>query len=114
MRRKSKKKRIYVYVELIHFAVQYKLIQYCKATILQLKKKFFFKGESINIKNKIIKHVKKQENLTITRKKLVDRNRPKMTGKMELEETDFRTIIINMFKNSKENINTMRTKMGKL
>ena len=39
MRRKSKKEGIYVYVELIHFAVQYKLTQYCKATILQLKKK---------------------------------------------------------------------------
>lgn len=57
--------------------------------------------------------MKKQENVTITRKKSVDKNRPKMMGKMELEETDFRTTIINMFKNSKENIKTMRT-MGKL
>ena len=30
---------IYIYVWLIHFAVQQKLTQHCKATILQLKKK---------------------------------------------------------------------------
>ena len=35
----SKKEGIYVYVPLIHFAVQHKLTQHCKATILQLKKK---------------------------------------------------------------------------
>ena len=31
----QKKDRIYVYVQLIHFAVQQKIPQYCKATILQ-------------------------------------------------------------------------------
>ena len=30
---------MYTYIQLIHFAVQYKLTQYCKATVLQLKKK---------------------------------------------------------------------------
>ena len=30
---------IYVYIELIHFVVQQKLTQHCKAIILQLKKK---------------------------------------------------------------------------
>ena len=39
MGRKSKEEGIYVYVWLIHFAVQQKLTQHCKATILQLKKK---------------------------------------------------------------------------
>ena len=39
MGRESKKEGIYVYVPLIHFAVQHKLTQHCKATILQLKKK---------------------------------------------------------------------------
>ena len=33
--RKSKKERVYVYVQLIHFAVQQKLTQHCKAIILQ-------------------------------------------------------------------------------
>ena len=35
----KKKKRIHIYVELIHFAVHLKLTQHCKSTILQLKKK---------------------------------------------------------------------------
>ena len=30
---------IYVYIELIHFVVQQKLTQHCKAIILQFKKK---------------------------------------------------------------------------
>ena len=38
MGRKSKKEGICVYVWLIHFAVQQKLTQQCKATILQKKK----------------------------------------------------------------------------
>ena len=38
MGRKSKEKGIYVYVWLIHFAVEQKLMQHCKATILQFKK----------------------------------------------------------------------------
>ena len=33
--RKSKKEGMYVYIELIHSAVQEKLTQHCKATILQ-------------------------------------------------------------------------------
>ena len=33
--KESKKEWIYVYVELIHFAVQQKLAQHCKSTILQ-------------------------------------------------------------------------------
>ena len=37
--RKSKKEGIYVYIWLIHFAVQQKLTQNCKATISQLKNK---------------------------------------------------------------------------
>ena len=43
MGRESKKEGIYVYVPLIHLAVQQKLTQDSKATILQLKKNFFFK-----------------------------------------------------------------------
>ena len=39
MGRKSKKEEIYLDIRLIHFAVQKKLTQQCKATILQLKKK---------------------------------------------------------------------------
>ena len=38
MGRKSKKKEVYVFVELIHFAIQQKLTQQYKATILQKKK----------------------------------------------------------------------------
>ena len=34
-----KRKGIYVYLQLIHFILQQKLIQYFKAIILQLKKK---------------------------------------------------------------------------
>ena len=37
MGKKPKEERIYVYVWLIHFAVQQKLTQYSKATILQKK-----------------------------------------------------------------------------
>ena len=33
--KESKKEWIYVYVKLIHFAVQQKLTQHCKSTILQ-------------------------------------------------------------------------------
>ena len=39
MGRKSKKEGIYVYILLIHFAVQKKLTQIYKATIPQLKKR---------------------------------------------------------------------------
>ena len=35
--RRSKKEEICVYIQLIHFIVEQKLIQYCKATISQLK-----------------------------------------------------------------------------
>ena len=35
---------IYVYIQLIHFLVQQKLTQFCKAIILQLKKKSMFRG----------------------------------------------------------------------
>ena len=37
MARKSKKEGIYAYIYLIHFAVQQKLIQHYKATMLQEK-----------------------------------------------------------------------------
>ena len=37
MGRKSKKEGMYVYIQLIHFAVQEKLTQHCKATPLHLK-----------------------------------------------------------------------------
>ena len=37
MGKKSKKEEIYEYVWLIHFAIQQKLTQQCKATILQSK-----------------------------------------------------------------------------
>ena len=35
MGKKSKKERLYVYVELIHSAVQQKITQHCKSTLLQ-------------------------------------------------------------------------------
>ena len=34
-----KKSEIYLYIELNHFAVHLKLTQYCKSTILQLRKR---------------------------------------------------------------------------
>ena len=37
--RKFQREGIYVYLWLLHFVVQQKLIQHCKAIILQLKKK---------------------------------------------------------------------------
>jgi len=37
MGRKPKEEEIYVYIWLIHFAVQQKLTQHCKATIIQQK-----------------------------------------------------------------------------
>ena len=36
---RSKREGIYVYIQLIHFVVQQKLTQHCKANILQYKKK---------------------------------------------------------------------------
>ena len=39
VRGKSKREGTYVYLGLIHFVVQQKLIQHCKAIILQFKKK---------------------------------------------------------------------------
>ena len=39
MEGRLKRKGIYVYLQLIHFILQQKLIQYFKAIILQLKKK---------------------------------------------------------------------------
>lgn len=53
--------------------------------------------------------------MTITREKEINQSietNSKMTGKMGLEETDFKTII-NMFKNLKENKHH-GAKMGKL
>ena len=35
MRRESEKEGIYIYVWLIYFAVQWKLTEYCEATMLQ-------------------------------------------------------------------------------
>ena len=37
MGKKSKKERMYVYIQMIHFAVQEKRTQLCKANILQYK-----------------------------------------------------------------------------
>ena len=48
MGKESKKEWIYVYVQLIHFAVQQKLTQLCKATILELKRKEFW-GYTFNL-----------------------------------------------------------------
>ena len=39
---RSNRDRIYVYIELIHFIVQQKLTQHCKAIILQFKKIVYF------------------------------------------------------------------------
>ena len=39
MGKKSKKEGVYVYVRLIHFAVQQKLTQQCKGTILKKKER---------------------------------------------------------------------------
>ena len=36
---RSQREGIYVYIQLIHFVVQQKITQHCKATISQLKKK---------------------------------------------------------------------------
>ena len=38
MEKNIKKKNVHIYVPLIHFAVQQKLTQHCKSTILQFKK----------------------------------------------------------------------------
>ena len=45
MGRKSKEEGIYLFIWLIHFAIQQKLIQHCKATVLQLKKYIKLKSE---------------------------------------------------------------------
>ena len=45
MGRKSKEEGMYVHMWLIHFAVQQKLTQHCKATVLQFKKKRLLVGE---------------------------------------------------------------------
>ena len=37
MEGRSKREGIYAYIELVHFVVQQKLIEHCKAIILQLK-----------------------------------------------------------------------------
>ena len=50
MGRKSKKEGIYVYIQLIHFVVQRKLTQHCKAIILKLKKNVIM---AINVSNKL-------------------------------------------------------------
>ena len=39
MRGRSKREGIYVYIQMIHFVIQQKVTQHCKATIPQLKKK---------------------------------------------------------------------------
>ena len=48
---KKKKKHIY----LNHFAVQKKLMQHCKLTILQKKKVYVYKEKQLNTKRVIIK-----------------------------------------------------------
>ena len=55
--------RRYVYIQLIHFVVQQKLTQRCKAVILQLRyeKKSIIKGSNKRIEGKKgIKHIEKQ------------------------------------------------------
>ena len=37
MEKEAKEKQIYVYAQLIHFAVHLKLTQHCKSTLLQYK-----------------------------------------------------------------------------
>ena len=44
--KKIKEEGIYVYVEPVHFAVQYELTQHCKATISQEKLIFLKKGNA--------------------------------------------------------------------
>ena len=39
------RKGMYIYVRLGHFAVQQKLVQHCKSTILQLKNKYIKKSK---------------------------------------------------------------------
>ena len=52
---RCKREGIYVYIQLIHFIVQQKLTQHCKATLPQLKKK---KRES-----DVVLHIKRNSQL---------------------------------------------------
>ena len=64
MGRKSKEEGIYVYMEVTDFAVQQKLIQHCRATILQLIKKKrkavkFYRRLKIILKLSLLKLISK-------------------------------------------------------
>ena len=48
-----KREAIYVYLELIHVAVQQKPVQHCKAITLQLKRKFLkLEGKKVKIERR--------------------------------------------------------------
>ena len=53
---RSKREGIYVYIQLIHFTVQEKLTQRCKAILLQLKKKKI-QAQTVSLEN-FTKHLK--------------------------------------------------------
>lgn len=55
--------------------------------------------------------MKKQENVTITRKK-ISKQKQAQNDTEDGIRTDFRATIIDMFKNSQENISTTRTIKG--
>ena len=57
MGRKSKEEGMYVHMWLIHFAVQQKLTQHCKATVLQFKKKEDINGKEIQGRGDVCTHV---------------------------------------------------------
>ena len=52
---RSKRVGVQVYIQLIHFTVQHKLRQHCKAIILQLKKKMKHSRERIPLRNMLQK-----------------------------------------------------------
>ena len=56
MSRRFMRKRAYVYLWLIHVDVWQKPIQYCKATILQLKRNIFFFSRNVSASDPASKH----------------------------------------------------------
>ena len=62
MRGALRREGLYVYLELIHVVVQWKITQHCKAIILQLKKNFNgFKKERKNNQKTICSKIKKKK-----------------------------------------------------
>ena len=53
MKRKSKKERMYIYVKLIHFALQQKLTQHCKSSYSNKIKNKIFINKSIDLKKRL-------------------------------------------------------------